>query len=149
MCPEPAKRPPSSLADLHPDTATAPFWAAVAEHRLVCQRCANCGHRRMPPGPVCPVCQSMSYEWDELSGRATLYTYTVARHALVPEMRESIPHVIAAVELDDAPGLRLVGNVVDVNVEDVVIGMPLEIVWDDVPERSVTVYRFRPRGHTG
>jgi uncharacterized OB-fold protein len=137
------------LVQLHPDPSTAPFWAAAAEHRLLCQRCADCGTRRMPPGPVCAVCQSTASAWDELSGRATLYTYTVVRHALMPEMAGHLPHVIAAVELDDAPGIRLVSNVVEVNVEDLAIGLPLEIVWDDV-EEAVSVYRFRPLGdHAG
>jgi len=139
-----ARTPPTSLVDLHPDASTEPFWIAASEHRLVCARCADCGTRRMPPSPFCPVCRSDRVEWDELSGRGHLYSFTVARHALMPDMRESLPHVIGVVELDDAPGIRLVANVVEVAVDAVVIGMPLEVRWDDVPQSAVSVYRFVP-----
>ena len=144
MTSERAKTPPLSLVDIHPDASTEPFWVAAAEHRLVCQRCAACGTRRMPPSPVCAVCRSLDSEWDELSGLGTLYTFTIGRHALMPEMAGSLPHVIGVVELDDAPGIRLVANVVDVEVDEVAIGMALEVTWEDVPGTEVSVYRFRP-----
>ena len=83
----------------------------------------------------------------DLSGRATLYSYTVIRHALAPQLRDYLPMVIAVVEPEEAPTARLVANLVDVAVGDVVIGMPLEVVWEDADE-GVSVYRFRPAGAT-
>ena len=81
----------------------------------------------------------------ELSGRATLYSFTVIRHALVPQLRDFLPMVIAVVEPEGAPSARLVANLVNVAVGDVAIGMPLEIVWEDV-EDGIAVYRFQPAG---
>ena len=51
--------------------------------------------------------------------------------------------VIAVVEPEGAPSARLVANLVEVAVGDVVIGMPLEVVWEDAGD-GVAVYRFRP-----
>jgi uncharacterized OB-fold protein len=48
---------------------------------------------------------------------------------------------MAYVELDE--GVKMLTNVVDCRPEDVKIGMPVEVVYDDVtPE--VTLAKFRP-----
>jgi len=141
-----ALTPPQSLVGLHPDAWTEPFWIAAAEHRLTCPRCVACATLRMPPSPFCPRCRSQQVEWVELSGRGSVWSFTVARHALIPELADSLPYVVAVVELEGAPGVRLVANVVDTEVEDVHVGMPVEVVWEDVEGTPVSVYRFRPVG---
>jgi uncharacterized OB-fold protein len=134
---------PIGMVSLAPNSWTEPFWVAAARHQLTVQRCLNCAVVRHPPGPFCPKCRTQPSEWVELSGRATLYSYTVIRHALVPQLRDYLPMVIAVVEPEGAPTARLVANLVDVAVGDVVIGMPLEVVWEDAGD-GVSVYRFRP-----
>ena len=139
-----AQVPPQSLGALHPDSFTEPFWAAVAEHRLTCARCASCGTFRMPPSAFCPHCRAQEVVWEELSGRGTVFSFTVARHALTPDLAGYLPYVVAVVDIDGAPGARLIGNVVGTEVEDVRIGMPVEVVWEDVEGSPVSLYRFRP-----
>jgi uncharacterized protein len=134
---------PADLVSLAPDSHTAPFWEACAEHRLTAQRCTACRQLRQPPGPFCPHCRSTDYDWMTLSGLARLYSYTIVRHALIPMLQPHLPMAIAVVEPTDAPNVRLVANLVDLDVADVAIGMDLEIVWEDVSP-GVTVYRFRP-----
>jgi uncharacterized protein len=134
---------PISMVSLSPNTWTEPFWVAAGRHQLVVQRCLTCGTVRHPPGPFCPHCRTQESEWVDLSGRATLYSYTVIRHALAPHLRDYLPMVIAVVEPEGAPTARLVANLVDVAVGDVAIGMPLDVVWEDADE-GVSVYRFRP-----
>ena len=139
---EMACTPPGSLAQLSPDAWTEPFWLAAAEHRLTVPRCRACGVHRMPPGPFCPACRSQEVDWTEVSGMGTVYSYTVARHALIPELAGSIPYVVGVIELDGAPGVRLVASVVDTPVAAVTIGLRVEVVWEDV--EGISVYRFRP-----
>jgi uncharacterized OB-fold protein len=134
---------PIGMVSLAPNAWTEPFWVAAARHQLVAQRCLNCGRVRQPPGPFCPNCRTQPSEWMELSGRATLFSYTVIRHALVPQLRDYLPMVIAVVEPEEAPTARLVANLVEVAVGDVKIGMPLDVVWEDAGD-GVAVYRFRP-----
>jgi uncharacterized OB-fold protein len=134
---------PIDMVSLAPNSWTEPFWVAAGQHQLVVQRCLNCGTVRHPPGPFCPRCRTQESEWMELSGRATLYSYTVIRHALAPHLRDYLPMVIAVVEPEEAPTARLVANLIDVAVGDVVIGMPLEVAWEDADE-GISVYRFRP-----
>jgi uncharacterized OB-fold protein len=53
------------------------------------------------------------------------------------------PYVVAYVELEEGP--RILTNVVDIDPEQVRIGMPVEVVWHDTGEGSA-LYRFRPAG---
>jgi uncharacterized OB-fold protein len=141
-----ALTPPISLASLHPDAWTEPFWIAASEHRLTCQQCATCGAFRMPPSAFCNRCRSQEVTWAELSGRGTVFSFTVARHALTPDLVGCLPYVVAVVDLDGAPGTRVVAHLIDLEVEDARIGMPVEVVWVDVEGTPVSIYRFRPAG---
>ncbi len=132
-----------AMADLHADRWTAPYWDAARDHRLSVARCTACGAFRMPPSPYCRDCRSQEIDWVDLPGTATLYAFTVARHALVPGAREAVPYVIGIVEPDGAPGVRIVTNVVGGDPDAVAIGLRLEVVYDDVTPDS-TIPRFRP-----
>ena len=132
---------PAALARLAPDPWTEPFWSAAREHRLVAPRCQGCGAFRMPPSPFCWKCRSQAVDWVELSGAGSVYTFNVTRQALIPLLRPSIPYVIAVVEMEGAPGVRLVGNVIDVEPGQVRIGMPVRVAWDDVDDET-TIPRF-------
>jgi uncharacterized OB-fold protein len=131
------------LADLHPDTWTGPFWSAARDHRLVVPRCTTCGFFRMPPGPYCAACRSQSIEWTTVTGRGTVFAFTIVRHAVMPSVASQTPYVIAVVELDEAPGVRLVTNLWDSDDDDVAIGLKVQVLWDDVAE-NVTIPRFAP-----
>ena len=138
-----SKSMPGELVNLHPDRFAEPFWLAAREHRLVAPRCLHCGRFRMPPTPFCPGCRSQAVEWIELSGRATVFTFTIAHQALIPALRQHTPYVIALVEPVDTSGIRLATNLVETDTDEVCIGMPVEVTWDEVHENA-TVPRFRP-----
>jgi hypothetical protein len=141
---QPGVFPPMQLHTFS-EPNTEPFWEAARQDRLVVPRCTSCGTFRMPPFPICHVCQSDGVEWVELSGRGTVYSYTVVRHPLHPDLAPVVPYVSAIVELDgtQGEGARLLANVIDVEPEDVTIGMPVEILFDHVND-DLSVYRFRP-----
>jgi uncharacterized OB-fold protein len=121
---------------------TLPWWQAAAEHRLVVQTCNQCDTPRHPPGPICPRCRNVEHGWRELSGRGSVYSFTIVHQAFLRSLAEHVPYVVAILELDGAPGVRFISNLVDVAVEDVRIGMPVELVWDDV-RPGLAVPRFR------
>lgn len=106
------------------DEHTKPFWEAAKQRRLVAPCCAKCGTFRLPPTPFCPNCQSTQVNWIELSGSATVYSFAVV-HGF-PGLPDLIL-VPVVVDLPDAPGARLISNVVDVAPSDVVIGMNLKV----------------------
>jgi hypothetical protein len=123
------------------DATTLPFWQAAAEHRLVVQRCSGCGHTRLPPAPVCPACRGAEAEWQPVSGRGEVYTYTIVHRPVAAG--QALPFVIAVIALEDAGGVRMISNVVDVDPGEVAIGLPVELVWEDLGA-ELALPRFRP-----
>ena len=117
---------------------TLPWWEAARAHRLVAQRCTGCARLRHPPGPICPHCGSTAADWPELSGRGVVYTYTVVHQQFVPA---EVPYVVIVVELDE--GVRLVSNLVDADPAEVRVGLPVELVWEDLAP-DLALPRFRP-----
>lgn len=134
---------PPDVIRLAPDPWTEQFWRATAEHRLVVPRCVACGTYRFPPTPFCWQCRSQDVDWVDHDGRGTIYSFTVVRHAVIPEVAASLPLVAAVVELPGTGGCRLVGNVVDASPDDVRIGLPVELGWYDVREgTTIPVFRL-------
>jgi uncharacterized protein len=74
-------------------------------------------------------------------GTGKIYTFTVTYQNQASGFRESLPYVMAWVELDE--GVKMLTNVVDCPPEQVKIGMPVEAVFDDVTP-MVTLLKFRP-----
>jgi hypothetical protein len=140
--PRPQGALPADFAEIAPSSWTEPFWLASREHRLTVPRCTNCGTFRFPPSPFCHECQHQDVEYVEVSGAGAIYTYTVARHAVVPALADSVPYVVAVIELDGAPGVRMIANVVESDPQHVHIGARVEVVWDDI-DGEVTIPRFR------
>jgi len=134
---KPRRPPPIVTAD------SAGFWEAAAEQRLVAQRCGDCGRLRHPPRPMCPQCHSLSIEVVPLSGRGSLYSYSVLHHPQHPAF--DYPVLAALVDLEE--GVRLVSNLTGVEPADIRIGMPLEVDFE-AREGGTSVPVFRPRGST-
>ena len=130
-----------------PDRLTAFFWAATARHELAVLRCVN-GHYVHYPRLLCDRCQSQELAPAVVSGRGTLYSYTWAQQAFHPYWVDKIPYLVAVVELDEQPGLRITSTVVDRAPEDLVVGLPLEVVFEDLPG-GVTLPLFRPAAGVG
>ena len=116
------------------------FWFEGArEHRLLIQRCKQCGTLRHPPRPMCSECQS--YEWDVViaSGRGTVYSYVINHYPQVPAF--DYPLAVGLIELEE--GTRLVANVIGVDPADIRVGMPVEVEWVD-HDPELTLPAFRP-----
>ena len=124
------------------DEETKGFWEACQRHELYLQRCRDCDTLRYYPRAVCPGCLSDRVEWVRASGQGTVYTFTVTYQNQAPGFRDALPYVLAYVELDE--GVRMLTNIVGCSPDDVRIGMPVEVVFEDVTP-SVTLPTFRPR----
>ena len=120
---------------------TRPFWEGCRHRELRIQRCTGCETLRHPPAPVCWRCRSFAHEWVAVSGRGTIFTHALVHRAFLPELTASVPYNVVVVALDDAPGVRLVSNLID---GEPVIGLPVEVAFEDVsPELAVPRFRVR------
>jgi uncharacterized OB-fold protein len=117
------------------------FFEGARQGKLLIQRCTSCGTLRHPPLPACGTCRS--FEWDtlEASGRGELYSWVVVHYPQVPAF--DYPLLIGLVEL--AEGTRLVADLVDVEPEQLRLGLPLEVTFE-VCDDELTLPMFRPAG---
>lgn len=94
------------------DADGAPFWRYAAQGELRVQTCAECAAPRFPPRPCCPYCRSFASEWRLSGGLGRIWSYVVPHPPLLPEYAACAPYNVVVVELEDVPGVRMVGNVV-------------------------------------
>ncbi len=123
------------------DEESRGYWEALARHELYFQRCRTCGTKRFPPRAVCPVDLSSATEWVRASGRGTVYSFTVTHQNQAPGFRESLPYVLAVVELEEGP--RMMTNIVRCPPDEVRVGMAVEVEYEDVTG-EITLAKFRP-----
>jgi uncharacterized protein len=128
------------------DADGAPFWAATRERRLVIQRCADCGRLRYFPRRHCPVCWSATVDWVPVSGRGTIYTYSVVRRSPSPGFKDLVPYAVALIDLEE--GVRVFSRLVDCAVEDVGIGAPVDVRFEALDD-EVTLPLFTLRDRSG
>ena len=110
-----------------------------------CFNAAACaGPRVFYPRDVCPGPECFgvgTLEWEESSGKGWVYAHTISFQPAHPAFADDVPYVLAIIELDE--GWRMNSNVVNIDPQDVKIGMRVEVVWDDVtPE--FTLPKFQP-----
>jgi uncharacterized OB-fold protein len=113
------------LPVLTPETET--FWTGGADGVLRFLRCQDDGYYIHPPSPACPKCQQTNVAYEPVSGKATVHTYTVNYQAWAPD--QTVPYVVAVVELPEQDGLRLTTNIVGCPVEDVHIDQPVHVTF--------------------
>jgi uncharacterized OB-fold protein len=124
-----------------PDAATAPYWSAAREERLVMPHCLDCGHYHFYPRTLCPQCSSPRLEWAPCSGRGEVYSFTVVHRAPSPAFASAVPYVVGAVKLQEGP--HLMTNIVHCAPDAVRIGMPVRVVFEKVSD-EITLPVFEP-----
>ena len=124
------------------DIDSAPFWAGLRSHELRILRCVECRTFVHPPQASCPKCLSLDLTAEAVSGRGSVYSFTVVNREFAPGIKP--PYVAALVDLVEQDGLRLVTNLVHVTIADVRIGMPVRVVFHDLEGQDVTLAFFAP-----
>jgi uncharacterized protein len=124
------------------DEASRDFWEGAREHRLVIQQCEACHHHLYPPAIVCKWCLSEDLMPRDVSGRGTLYAFATVNQAFHVGFVDDVPYVVGYVDLDEEPGVQIITNIVGASPDELKIGMPLEVVFDDRNEYSLP--QFRP-----
>ncbi len=131
--------PFAPLPALEPDSEA--YWTACRAGRLAMTRCRACRWIIHPSRPVCSRCRSRDVAPEDLSGLATVATYTVNHQRWMPGLE--VPYVIAIVELVEQRNLRLMTNIVGCPVDAVQIGMPVRVVFQNVTD-EIALPMFEP-----
>ncbi len=115
------------------------FWTGGRDGELRIVRCNDCGYYIHPPSPRCPQCLSDDVAPHAVSGRGSVYTFTVNQRAWSPGLE--VPYVIAIVALDEQADLRLMTNIVGCAADEVAIGMPVQVEFREQGDAYVPVFR--------
>ena len=128
-------KPLPSISDFN-----RPFWEGAKKHEFRMQRCNDCKKVWGPNGPVCPNCFSTNYSWEALSGRGKVASWVVFHKLYHPSFANDIPYNVAFIELAEGP--RIIANVVGMPNDEIMIGMPVTVTFEDVNDQ-VSIPRFR------
>jgi uncharacterized protein len=101
-------------------------WCARGELRL--RRCQACREWCHVPRLTCPNCASTDWAWEPVKGTGRVYTWTVVHRAMHPAFLGDVPYAVLVVELDEGP--RLVSGLVDCPLDELVMEMPVEVVFE-------------------
>mgnify|MGYP001161692310 FL=1 len=129
-------RVPPELGVLNTD-----FWTGGLSGELRIQRCDACSTWHHPPTSRCRACLATTLTAHPVSGKATVLAYTINHQQWSPTATTD-PYVIAIVELAEQVGVRITSNVVNCDVREVYIGMPVRVVFE--PLADVAVPLFEP-----
>lgn len=93
---------------------------------------------------MCPGCGSLDTEWVLTAGRGTVYSWVVCHAPVLPAFQADVPFAVVLVELEDHPGVRIVGNLRGAAPGEIQIGLEVEVIFEEVtPE--ITLPQWRPR----
>jgi hypothetical protein len=124
------------------DDLTRPFWEAAQQHQLVVQRCRACGYFNHPPRLVCDTCQSQQLAFEPVSGKGSIYSFSVMHQQNIAGFEEQVPYLNILVELDEQPRLFMVANLPGSERESIKIGRRVEVYFEKIDE-EISLPQFR------
>lgn len=127
-----------------PDLDSRPFWDGLRDHKLMILRCDSCAYWIHTPLAGCPRCGSQQLTPRQVRGTGRIYSFTIVHREFTPGVKP--PYVAALIDLDEQDSLRLVTQLVNVKVDEVKIGLPVEVVYHDIGEATLAL--FAPRGES-
>ncbi|MEE2030843.1 MULTISPECIES: Zn-ribbon domain-containing OB-fold protein [Rhodococcus] len=122
------------------DEATAPYWDAAKQGKLLIAKCGECDKVHHYPRPFCPFCWSEDVTAVEASGRGTLYTYSTVYVNDLHPFKSRLPYVAALVELEEGP--RVMTNIEGCEPDELEVGMAVEVAFRSLTyELDATIFR--------
>lgn len=122
-----------------PTPVSRPFWEAAARGELICQKCRRCARFVFIPQEFCRYCHGSELDWLPVSGRGTVYSYSIVWRPQTPAFQT--PYIVAIVELEE--NYKMLSNVVECPEDAVFVGMPVEVTFER-RTGSISLPLFRP-----
>ena len=136
--PAPAQKQLRARPSISQDTEF--FWEGAVWNELRIQRCTACQTLRHPPRPGCGNCGSLDWDYILSCGDGTVYSFVIMHHPPVPGFE--MPYAVGLIELEE--GVRMLSNIVDMPLDEIEIGMPVEVTYVAVDD-EMTLPMFRRR----
>ena len=107
------------------------YWEGTRRHELRIQRCQQCRGWQWGPEWICHRCHSFDLGFEAVEPKGVLFATERVWHPVHPALVDAVPYVVALVELPNADGVRVVGNLVGDALVDVPIGAAVTAVFED------------------
>ena len=118
---------------------SALFWEGMLRGELLIKQCGECQRLWHPPRPMCPACHATKMVPARMSGRGTVYSWTMPIHPF--PFGFAAPPIVALVDLEEGP--RLVSNVVGVDPFKMRAGIKVQVEFEPTAGgRAVPVFRL-------
>ena len=134
---EPKK--PREKAVPRPGPVSEAFWEGTRQHRFMLQYDPKADSYQFFPRGI-SMYGTAQLEWREASGAGTLVAHTLCRTP-APGFEGDVPYLIGLVQLREGP--RIFAQIVGTRFEDLKIGAPMQLVWDDT-RKDYPIYQFQP-----
>ena len=112
-----------------PNEWTKPFWDSAKEGVLRLQRCQSCRKFQHPPFATCVNCVSTDLKFEAVEGKGSIYAYTIMYHTGDKRFASAVPYASIIVELDDAPGALMAGNLLDAEYTEAKVGKRVAVTF--------------------
>jgi len=139
---------PAGMPGAAPDRSglDIPFWEGTRSHELWIQRCNDCGGWQWGPEWICHRCHGFEMDWEQVESTGRIYSWMRVWHPVHPAMSDGVPFNVVLVELPQAGGVRMIGNLVGEGTQTVEIGAKVEAVFEDHDdaEEPYTLVQWKP-----
>lgn len=144
MKPSPSNYLPDGLPKPVPeaDGLSAPFWAGLRDETLKLQRCGTCGTWQWGPEWLCHRCHAFDPGWEAVEPRGRIFSWERVWHPAHRALKDHGPYLVVIVELPQAGGARLVGNLLGDPRQVVTIGAEVRGVYEHHAGHSLLQWRL-------
>ena len=134
---------PTPIAD--PPALYGPYWEGTREERLIVQRNPATGSYQWPPQWIAHDDHSFALEWVEVAPKGIIYSWTRVWHPVHPALKDAGPYIVVVVEIPQAGGIRMLGNLLGDPMQQVEIGADVEAVFEhhETAEPPFTLVQWR------
>src|SRR3974390_838345 len=126
------------------DIDNGQFWRGTDSGQLQVKQCGPCARYHWPPRLGCPYCGSGDVKWVAVNPKGEIFSWTVVHRSQTPGFEADVPYSVALVELKDAKGGRMVGNLVNCGPDALKAGLGVEAVFTPSADRSVNLVNWQP-----
>jgi uncharacterized protein len=118
------------------------FWSYIAADEFRLPKCQGCGEWRWYPLPLCDRCGTQGFDWVLAPMTGIVFSYSIVHHNFLPPTASvSFPFAVGLIELDGAPQIRFVTNILVPGGAAPRIGDRGRLVMTPVADRTVPVFK--------
>ena len=110
-----------------------PMWESIRAGAMRLQQCKHCNTFRYPPGPTCGYCLSLDFEWQPISGKASIWSWIVFHRQYLEAY--TTPYNVISIQLEEGP--LMVSNLEGSEPKGSWIGQAVEICYVTLKDGTI------------